>query len=54
MLHARLLRQQGQGAPAAEALRGLLAQAAVAAAHYRRTQGEWLKEAERELAALQV
>lgn len=52
--YARLLRQQSQDAPAAEALRGLLAQASVAPAHYRRTQDEWLKEAERELAALKV
>jgi hypothetical protein len=52
--HARLLRQQGQAEPATEALRGLLAQAAVAPSHYRRTQAEWLKEAERELAALKV
>jgi hypothetical protein len=50
--YARLLRKEGQGAPAAEALRALLAQAAVAPAHYRRTQDEWLKQAERELAAL--
>lgn len=50
--YARLLRGQGQDAPAAEALRGLLAQAAVAPAHYRRTQDEWLTEAQRELAAL--
>jgi hypothetical protein len=52
--YARLLRQQGEIAPAAEALRGLLAQAAVAPVHYRRTQNEWLSEAERELAALKV
>jgi hypothetical protein len=50
--YARLLRKEGQEAPAAEALRALLAQAAVAPAHYRRTQDEWLKQAERELAAL--
>jgi hypothetical protein len=50
--YARLLRVQGQGAPAAEALRALLAQASVAPPHYRRTQEEWLKQAERELAAL--
>jgi hypothetical protein len=50
--YARLLRKEGQGTPAAEALRALLAQAAVAPAHYRRTQEEWLKQAERELAAL--
>ncbi len=50
--YARLLRKQGQPAPAGEALRALLAQAAVAPQHYRRTQEEWLKQAERELAAL--
>jgi hypothetical protein len=50
--HARLLRKEGQGAAAAESLRALLAQAAIAPAHYRRTQDEWLKQAERELAAL--
>ena len=32
--------------------KGLLDQAAVAPAHYRRTQEDWLKQAERELAAL--
>lgn len=50
--YARLLRKEGQNAPAADALRALLAQASVAPAHYRRTQEEWLKQAERELAAL--
>jgi hypothetical protein len=50
--YAQLLRREGQNAPAGEALRALLAQAAVAPAHYRRNQDEWLKQAERELAAL--
>ncbi len=50
--YARLLRKQGDQATAGDALRGLLAQAAVAPQHYRRTQEEWLKQAERELAAL--
>lgn len=50
--YARLLRKEGQAGPAAEVLRGLLAQAAVAPRHYRRAQEEWLKQAERELAAL--
>jgi hypothetical protein len=50
--YARLLRKEGQAGPAGEVLRGLLAQAAVAPGHYRRAQEEWLKQAERELAAL--
>jgi hypothetical protein len=50
--YARLLRKEGQAATAGEVLRGLLAQAAVAPGHYRRAQEEWLKQAERELAAL--
>ena len=35
-----------------EVLRALLEQAAIAPRHYRRAQEEWLKQAERELAAL--
>jgi len=50
--YARLLRAQGKNDTAGEVLRALAAQAAVAPAHYRRTQEEWLKQAERELAAL--
>ena len=50
--YALLLRGQGQLDQAREALRGLLNQAAVAPAHYRRTQEDWLKQAEREIAAL--
>ncbi len=50
--YARLLRAQGHNDTAGEVLRALTAQAAVAPAHYRRTQEEWLKQAERELAAL--
>lgn len=50
--YARLLRGQGQDGTARDALRSLLNQAAVAPVHYRRTQEEWLKQAERELAAL--
>lgn len=49
---ARLLRTQGRNDDARQALRDLLNQAAVAPAHYRRTQEEWLKQAEREIAAL--
>jgi hypothetical protein len=50
--YARLLRAQGHKDTAGEVLRALMAQAAVAPAHYRRTQEEWLKQAEREIAAL--
>ena len=50
--YAQLLRREGQVEQAREALQGLLKQAAVAPAHYRRTQEEWLKQAEREIAAL--
>lgn len=50
--YARLLRAQERGAEARTALKALLDQAAVAPAHYRRTQEDWLKQAERELAAL--
>jgi hypothetical protein len=49
--YARMLRGQGQKDTASEVLRALLAQAAAAPAHYRRTQEEWLKQAEREIAA---
>lgn len=50
--YAQLLRAQGQQETARQVLKGLLDQSAVAPAHYRRTQEEWLKQAERELAAL--
>lgn len=50
--YAQLLRGQGQRDEARAVLKGLLDQSAVAPAHYRRTQEEWLKQAERELAAL--
>jgi hypothetical protein len=50
--YAQLLRAQGQRDDARGVLRGLLDQSAVAPAHYRRTQEEWLKQAERELGAL--
>jgi hypothetical protein len=50
--YAQLLRARQQPDLAKEQLRDLLNQAAVAPAHYRRTQEEWLKQAERELAAL--
>jgi hypothetical protein len=50
--YAQLLRARNQRDVAREQLRDLLNQAAVAPAHYRRTQEEWLKQAERELAAL--
>jgi hypothetical protein len=50
--YAQLLRGQQQGEAARGVLKALLDQAAVAPAHYRRTQDEWLNKAERELAAL--
>jgi hypothetical protein len=50
--YAQLLVRQGEAGQAREVLRGLLDQAAVAPVHYRRTQEEWLKQAEREIAAL--
>jgi hypothetical protein len=50
--YARLLRAQQRPDEARTALKDLMNQAAVAPAHYRRTQEEWLKQAERELAAL--
>jgi len=50
--YAQLLRAQGQPDTARQVLKGLLDQSAVAPAHYRRTQEEWLKQAERELSAL--
>jgi hypothetical protein len=49
---AQLLQRQGEAGQAREVLQGLLKQAAVAPAHYRRTQEEWLKQAEREIAAM--
>jgi hypothetical protein len=50
--YAQLLRAQGQADAARAVLKALLDQSAVAPAHYRRTQEEWLKQAERELSAL--
>jgi hypothetical protein len=50
--YAALLRRQGQNDTAAEVLRALLQQAAIAPRHYRRAQDEWLKQAQRELAGL--
>jgi len=50
--YARLLRTRGRNEDARTTLRALLNQAAVAPPHYRRTQEEWLKQAEREIAAL--
>jgi hypothetical protein len=50
--YAQLLRAQGQRDVARQALQDLMKQAAVAPPHYRRTQEEWLKQAERELGAL--
>jgi len=50
--YAQLLRAQNQPAQAREQLRELLNLAAVAPPHYRRTQEEWLKQAEQDFAAL--
>lgn len=50
--YAQLLRGQGQRDAARAVLKGLLDQSAVAPAHYRRTQEDWLKQAERELGAI--
>jgi hypothetical protein len=50
--YAQLLRSQQQPSVAKQVLQALLDRAAVAPAHYRRTQEEWLKKAERDLAAL--
>lgn len=50
--YASLLRAQGDKKAAEEVLRALLAQAALAPRHYRRAQEEWLRQAQRELAAL--
>jgi hypothetical protein len=50
--YGQLLRGQNQRDKAREVLKGLIDKAAVAPVHYRRTQEEWLKQAERELAAL--
>jgi hypothetical protein len=46
--YAQLLRSQGQLDEARTALKTLLEKSAVAPAHYRRMQEEWLKQAERE------
>jgi hypothetical protein len=50
--YAQLLRGQGQRDLARQVLKGLIDQSVVAPAHYRRTQEEWLKQAEREMSAL--
>ena len=50
--YAQLLRAQGHNDTARTVLKALLDQSAVAPAHYRRTQEEWLKQAEREFSAL--
>jgi hypothetical protein len=50
--YAQLLRAQSRPALAKQELQQLLDQAAIAPAHYRRTQEDWLKQAEREIAAL--
>jgi len=50
--YAQLLRAQFQPDLAKQQLRDLLNQAAVAPPHYRRSQDDWLKQAEREIAAL--
>jgi len=50
--YAQLLRSQSQPDLAKQQLRELLDQAAIAPAHYRRSQDDWLKQAEREIAAL--
>lgn len=50
--YAQLLRTQAQPDLAKQQLQDLLNQAAVAPPHYRRTQENWLKQAEREIAAL--
>jgi hypothetical protein len=51
--YAQLLRRQQQAAQARKVLQELVDQATVAPAHYRRTQSDWLKQAERELAGLE-
>jgi hypothetical protein len=50
--YAQLLRRQQQTDQARKVLRELVDQATVAPAHYRRTQADWLKQAQRELADL--
>lgn len=50
--YAKLLRAQAQPDLAKQQLRDLLNVAAVAPPHYRRSQEDWLKQAEREIAAL--
>jgi hypothetical protein len=50
--YAQLLLAQAQPELAKQQLRDLLNQAAVAPPHYRRIQQDWLKQAEREIAAL--
>jgi hypothetical protein len=50
--YAQLLRRQQQSDEARRVLKDLIDHARHAPAHYRRTQSEWLTNAERELAAL--
>ena len=50
--YAQLLRRQQQTDQARVVLRELVDQATVAPEHYRRTQADWLKQAQRELAEL--
>lgn len=50
--YAVLLRQEGNNQTAKDVLQALMQQASIAPRHYRRAQEEWLKQAERELAAL--
>ncbi|MEO8314439.1 MAG: tetratricopeptide repeat protein [Pseudomonadota bacterium] len=50
--YAQLLRAQNEPDQAKKQLRDLLNQAAIAPPHYRRSQEDWLKQAEREIAAL--
>ena len=51
---AQLLRSQGENEAAWQVLRSLMPQATVAPRHYRRAQEQWLRLAERELAALWI
>jgi hypothetical protein len=47
--YAKLLKRQGQDAPARQVLQGLLERARYAPSHYQRAQREWLDEATAEL-----
>ena len=50
--YAQLLRREGRIDDARKTLRDLMDHAQHAPHHYRKTQAEWLRAAERELAAL--